>query len=425
MPSLLSLFPPGSAKASDGMLLVGGCGADALAAEFGTPVMVVSEDALRSRAREYADKLASRWARSRVVFASKAFPCTAIQRVMVEEGLGLDVAGGGEILTALKAGVDPALVVLHGNAKSDEEIAMAVEHRLGLVVVDNADDVDRLEATVASGHRPDVLVRVIPGVTADTHAAVLTGHEGSKFGLSPAMARELISRIERSPKLTMRGLHVHVGSQILDVGPFAESVAPVAALGEFPVYDLGGGLGARYTWADQPPSIGDYLDALIGAAREHLPAEAEIIIEPGRSMVASAATTFYRVLTVKRGTTTFVAVDGGMGDNLEVALFGQRFEAGLADRIDVGPEVGAVAAETVTVVGRHCESGDVLVDGVPLPDARVGDLLAVPATGAYCYTMSNNYNGNRRIPVVFARDGKARLVVRRETWADLRARDVD
>jgi len=421
MDSLLSLFPPGSAKDVDGMLLVGGCRADDLAAEFGTPVMVVSEDAVRSRAREYADELASRWGRSRVVFASKAFPCTAVQRVMVEEGIGLDVAGGGEILTALKAGVDPALVVLHGNAKSDEEIAMAVEHRLGLVVVDNADDVDRLEATVPSGHRQDVLVRVIPGVTADTHAAVLTGHEGSKFGLSPAMARELIARIERSPKLTMRGLHVHVGSQILDVGPFADSVAPVAALGEFPVYDLGGGLGARYTWADRAPSIGDYLDALIGAAREHLPAEAEIIIEPGRSMVASAATTVYRVLTVKRGTTTFVAVDGGMGDNLEVALFGQRFEAGLADRIDVDGS----AAETVTVVGRHCESGDVLVDGVPLPDARVGDLLAVPVTGAYCYTMSNNYNGNRRIPVVFAGDEKARLVVRRETWADLRARDVD
>jgi diaminopimelate decarboxylase len=421
MDSVLSLFPPGSAKDQDGMLLVGGARADALAAEFGTPLMVVSEEALRSRAREYSDELTSRWARSRVVFASKAFPCTAVQRVMVEEGLGLDVAGGGEILTALKAGVDPALLVLHGNAKSDEEIAMAVENRLGLVVVDNGDDVDRLEATVQSGHRQDVLVRIIPGVTADTHAAVLTGHEGSKFGLSPAVARELITRIQRSPKLNMRGLHVHVGSQILDVGPFAESVAPVAALGEFPVYDLGGGLGARYTWADRPPPIGDYLDALIGAAREHLPADAEIIIEPGRSMVASAAMTLYRVVTVKRGSITFVAVDGGMGDNLEVALFGQRFEAGLADRIDVGGD----SAEMVTVVGRHCESGDVLVDGVPLPDARVGDLLAVPVTGAYCYTMSNNYNGNRRIPVVFARDEKARLVVRRETWADLRARDVD
>jgi diaminopimelate decarboxylase len=295
---------------------------------------------------------------------------------------------------------------------------MAVEHGLGLVVVDNAMDVDRLEATVPAGRAQDVLVRVIPNVTADTHAHVLTGHEGSKFGLAPAAAAELIRRIEASPRLTMLGLHVHVGSQILAVEPFAQSVAPLAALGEFPVYDLGGGLGARYTYADRPPTLGEYLDALIGAARAHLPAAAELIIEPGRSMVASAATTLYRVETVKRGAVTFVAVDGGMGDNLEVALFGQRFEAGLADRL-------GAAEETVTVVGRHCESGDVLVEDVALATAAVGDLLAVPATGAYCYTMANNYNGNRRIPVVFVADGSAREVVRRETWADLFARDID
>ncbi len=416
MDALLSLFPPGSAPDEDGMLRVGGCRADDLSAEFGTPVLVVAEDALRARAREYADGLAARWPRSRVVFASKAFPATAVQRVMVEEGLGLDVAGGGEILTALKAGADPATIVLHGNAKSDDEIAMAAEHGIGLVVVDNDDDVDRLEAT---GREHDVLVRVIPGVTADTHAHVLTGHEGSKFGLAPAAAAAVIRRIEASPRLHMRGLHVHVGSQILDVEPFAASVAPIAALGEFDVYDLGGGLGARYTYDDQPPTVDAYLDALIGAAREHLPAGAELILEPGRSLVASAATTLYRVVTVKRGAVTFVAVDGGMGDNLEVALFDQRFEAAIADRLD------APDGELVTVVGRHCESGDVLVDGVRLADPRVGDLVAVPATGAYCHTMANNYNGARRIPVVFVSEGEARLVVRRETWADLLGRDVD
>src|SRR5215218_5506785 len=358
--ALLSLFPPGSSLDPDGMLTISGCRADALATEFGTPVLVVAEPALRARAREYADGLAARWPRSRVVFASKAFPCTAVQRVMVEEGLGLDVAGGGEIVTALKAGVDPALVVLHGNAKGDDEIAMVAEHGIGLVVVDNGDDVDRLEATVPAGRTQDVLVRVIPGVTAETHAHVLTGHAESKFGLEPRAAAELIRRIERSPRLAMRGLHVHVGSQILDVEPFAASVAPIAALGEFPVYDLGGGLGARYTYADRPPAVGEYLDALIGAAREHLPAEAEVIVEPGRSMVASAAATLYRVVTVKRGTRTFVAVDGGMGDNLEVALVGQRFEALVANRDD------AAEGESVTLVGRHCESGDVLVDGVRL-----------------------------------------------------------
>jgi diaminopimelate decarboxylase len=414
--ALLSLFPPGSAPDEDGMLLVGGCRAGDLAAEFGTPVMVVAEDAVRARAREYADGLATRWPRSRVVFASKAFPATAVQRVMVEEGLGLDVAGAGEILTALKAGAAPASLVLHGNAKTDDEIALAAEHGIGLVVVDNDDDVDRLEAT---GREHDVLVRVIPGVVADTHAHVLTGHEGSKFGLAPTAAAAVIRRLEASRRLRMRGLHVHVGSQILDVEPFVASVAPIAALGEFEVYDLGGGLGVRYTYEDDPPTIDAYLDALIGAAREHLPAGAELILEPGRSLVATAATTLYRVVTVKRGAVTFVAVDGGMGDNLEVALFDQRFEAAIADRLD-GSD-----GELVTVVGRHCESGDVLVDGVRLAEPRVGDLLAVPVTGAYCHTMANNYNGARRIPVVFAREGEARPVVRRETWADLLGRDVD
>jgi len=416
---VLSLFPPGSAVGEDGMLLVSGCRVADLAAEYGTPVLVVAEPALRARAREYVDELTSRWANSRVVFASKAFPCTAVQRVMVEEGVGLDVAGGGEIVTALKAGADPKLLVLHGNAKTDDEIDLVVEHGVGLVVVDNSDDVDRLEATLPPGRTQDVLVRIIPGVTADTHSHVLTGHEGSKFGLAPAAAEWLIHRIEASPKLVMQGLHVHVGSQILEVEPFAQSVPPVAKLGEFPIYDLGGGLGARYTWSDRAPSVANYLDALIGAAREHLPAESQIIVEPGRSMVATSATTVYRVVTVKRGATTFVAVDGGMGDNLEVALFDQRFEAAVADRL-AGPGL-----ETVTVVGRHCESGDVLVDGVPLSSPRVGDLLAVPVTGAYCFTMSNNYNGNRRIPVVFAHDGTSRPVVRRETWDDLLARDVD
>jgi diaminopimelate decarboxylase len=419
MDDLLSLFPAGSTRDEDGMLLIGGCRADVLAAEHGTPVMVVSESVLRARAREYRAELTARWPHSRVVFASKAFPCTAVQRVMVEEGLGLDVAGGGEIVTAIKAGADPALLVLHGNAKGDAEIAMAVEHGIGLVVVDNEDDVDRLEATVPEGEVQDVLVRIIPGVTADTHAHVLTGHESSKFGLAPAAAAKLITRIESIPRLRMRGLHVHVGSQILAVEPFVEAVRAVAALGEFPVYDLGGGLGVRYTFADEPPSVASYLDALVGAAREHLPASAELIIEPGRSMVAAAATTLYRVNTVKRGNGTFVAVDGGMGDNLEVALYGQRFEAGVVDR------PARESSELVTVVGRHCESGDVLVDDVAMADPRVGDLVGIPVTGAYCYTMANNYNGARRIPVVFAAGGASRVVVRRETWSDLLARDVD
>ena len=391
-----------------------------LAAEFGTPVLVVAERTLRARAREYADELVSRWPNSRVVFASKAFPCTAVQRVMVEEGLGLDVAGGGEILTALKAGVDPALIVLHGNAKSDEEIAMAVEHGIGLVVVDNSDDVDRLEATVPAGRSQDVLVRIIPGrhrgharARPDRPRGLEVRPVPRRRGPADQADRAQLAAADAGPARPRRFADSRSASRSPTRSRRSRSSASSRSTTSAAVWAPG------TPGPTKPPTVGAYLDALIGAAREHLPAEAQLIIEPGRSMVAVAATTIYRVTTVKRGAVTFVAVDGGMGDNLEVALFDQRFEAGIVGRFD-GPDT-----ETVTVVGRHCESGDVLVDGVPLSAPTVGDLLAVPATGAYCYTMANNYNGNRRIPVVFVNDGDARLVVRRETWDDLMARDVE
>lgn len=398
------------------MITVGGCRADAVAGEFGTPAMVVDEAGLRAQARQYLQAFRSRWPRSDVAFASKAFPCTAIQRVLVEEGLHLDVAGGGEIVTALAAGADPAGMILHGNAKTTQELELAIRSQIGTIVVDNMDDLDRLDAIVPAGHRQGLLVRVIPGVQAATHAAMATGHAGSKFGLMPAQAKEAIARIGRSPRLRMDGLHTHVGSQLLTIDGLAAAVAPLAALGTFDTYDLGGGLGVRYTYADRPVSVDAYAAAMTERARELLPAQARLIVEPGRSMVGRSACTIYRVTTVKRGQVTHVAVDGGMGDNLEVSLFGQRFEAAIADRLS--------GTETVIVVGRHCESGDVLVDGVQLDAPRVGDLLAVPVTGAYCYTMSNQYNGACRIPVIFASDGRARMVVRRDTWDDLLTRDV-
>ena len=414
--NVVGLFPPGSAVAGDGVLTVGGCRLDDVAVEFGTPVMVVDANALRQRARDYLAAFRSRWPRSDVAFASKAFPCTAVQRLMTEEGLHLDVAGGGEIITALAAGADPSRMVLHGNAKTDEELELAVANGVGLVVIDNIDDIDRLERIVESGRRQDCLVRVIPGVQANTHAAVATGHAGSKFGLLPDAARNAIARIRRSRVLRCAGVHTHVGSQILDAEQLAAAVAPIAELGEFDVYDFGGGLGVRYTYDDNPPTVEAYAETMIARARALVPADARIIVEPGRSMTAAAACTVYRVTTVKPGTVTHVAVDGGMGDNLEVSLYGQRFEATLVDRVGGG--------EPVSVVGRHCESGDQLIDTVPLQHPVVGDLLVVPVTGAYCYTMSNQYNGARRIPVVFVSDGDARLVVRRDTWADLLARDV-
>lgn len=417
IPEIVELFPPGSALDTDATLLVGGCRLGDIAAEFGTPVLVVDETALRARARDYLSAFRSRWQRSDIAFASKAFPCTAVQRVMSEEGLLLDVAGGGEIHTALAAGADPARMLLHGNAKTEEELQLALNAGVGLIVVDNHDDIDRLERLVPPGQRQACLVRVIPGVQADTHAAVATGHAGSKFGLHPEQARVAINRIRRSRRLRCDGLHTHVGSQILDVGQLADAVGPLAELGEFDTYDLGGGLGVRYTYRDRPPSVDAYAEALVAEARRLLPAGSRLIVEPGRSMVASAGCTLYRATTVKRGVVTHVAVDGGMADNLEVALYGQRFEATLVDRVGGG--------DMVDLVGRQCESGDRLVEGVPMQNPAVGDLVAVPVTGAYCYTMSNTYNGARRVPVVFVGEGHSRLVVRRDSWADLLARDVD
>lgn len=415
-PAILELFPPGTGQDADGTITVGGCRLDALADEFGTPAIIVDEGALRAQARRYLHAFRSRWPRSDVAFASKAFPCTAVQRVMAEAGLHLDVAGGGEIMTALAAGADPARMIVHGNAKTTEELELAVRSGAGLIVADNFDDLDRLESIVPPGHRQAVLVRVIPGVEASTHAAMATGHARSKFGLMPGQALEAIRRIRRSSRLRMDGLHTHVGSQLFDLEELASAVAPLAALGGFEVYDLGGGLGARYSYSDHPASVDQYAAAMTERAQALLPGGARIIAEPGRSMVAASACTIYRVTTIKRGEITHVAVDGGMGDNLEVSLYGQRFEATLAGRPGGG--------ETVTVAGRHCESGDILVDGVQLADPRVGDVLAVPVTGAYCYTMSNQYNGARRIPVIFVRDGGSRLVVRRDTWDDLLARDL-
>ncbi|MBT2457597.1 diaminopimelate decarboxylase [Streptomyces sp. ISL-86] len=325
------------------------------------------------------------------------------------------VAGlGGELALALAGGVDPARIVVHGNAKTDAELRTAVDAGAGLIVIDNFDDIDRLERIVTD--EQPVLVRVTPGIRPETHAAVSTGQEGSKFGLTLPQARQAIARLRGSGRLRLDGVHVHIGSQILDTEPFARAVEAVAGLGTFAVYDLGGGLGARYTYEDHPPSVEEYLDALVDAARRVLPEDAHVIIEPGRSMVAESGVTLYRVATVKRGEPAFVAVDGGMADNLEVALYGQRFEATVATRVGGG--------DPCHLVGRHCESGDTLSPDVPLRDPRPGDLIAVPVTGAYTYSLGNNYSGALRPPVVFCQDGEARAVVRRETYGDLLRRDL-
>lgn len=412
---IISLFPSGTSLNENNELLIGGCSASELVSTFGTPALIIDEAALRDRARRYQDGLRSRWPNSEVIWASKSLPLTSVFRVLAEEGLGVDVAGGGELVMALAAGVDPSKIVMHGNAKTDDEIEMAVNAGVGTIVIDNFDDIDRLERIVKGEQA--VLVRIIPGVLPETHLANATGQDDSKFGLSISSAKVAIEKIKASKKLRLDGLHLHVGSQIMSTEPFIQSIEAIASLGEFSVYDLGGGLGVRYTYKDSPPSIEEYLDALINTARKYLPATAKILIEPGRSMVADTAVTLYRVVTIKRSARTFVAIDGGMADNLEVSLYGQRFEATVANRVGGG--------DLHALVGRHCESGDILIDGVNLQDPKVGDIIAVPVTGAYCLSMANNYNGARRPPVVFCRNGVARPVVRRETYEDLLARDIN
>lgn len=412
---IISLFPSGTSLSESNELLIGGCLASELVSTFGTPALIIDEAALRDRARRYQDGLRSRWPNSEVIWASKSLPLTSVFRLLGQEGLGIDVAGGGELVMALAAGISPSKILVHGNAKTDDELEMAVKAGVGTIVIDNFDDIDRLERIVKGEQA--VLVRIIPGVLPDTHLANATGQDDSKFGLSISDARVAIERLKASKKLRLDGLHLHLGSQIMSTQPFIQSIEAIASLGEFSVYDLGGGLGVRYTYKDSPPSIEEYLDALIDTARKYLPSTAKILIEPGRSMVADAAVTLYRVVTIKRSLRTFVAIDGGMADNLEVSLYGQRFEATVANRVGGG--------ELYSLVGRHCESGDILIDGVRLQDPKVGDIIAVPVTGAYCLTMANNYNGARRPPVVFCLDGLARAVVRRETYEDLLSRDLN
>jgi diaminopimelate decarboxylase len=412
---IISLFPSGTSLNENNELLIGGCSASDLASTFGTPALIIDESALRERARRYQDGLQSRWPNSDVIWASKSLPLTSVFRVIGEEGLGVDIAGGGELVMALAAGVNPSKILMHGNAKTDDEIEMAVKAGVGTIVIDNFDDIDRLERIVTGEQA--VLVRIIPGILPDTHLANATGQDDSKFGLSISNAKVAIERLRESKKLRLDGLHLHLGSQIMSTEPFIQSLEAIASLGEFAVYDLGGGLGVRYTYEDSPPSIEEYLDALIDTARKYLPPTAKILIEPGRSMVADTAVTLYQVVTIKRSARTFIAIDGGMADNLEVSLYGQRFEATVANRVGGG--------DLYSLVGRHCESGDILIDGVRLQDPKIGDIIAVPVTGAYCLTMANNYNGARRPAVVFCREGVARPVVRRETYQDLLARDIN
>jgi diaminopimelate decarboxylase len=418
-----AVLPIGSRVNERGHLEVGGCDLIELVEEHGTPAYVYAEDDLRARARAYREAFERRGVDGEVLFASKAFPATAAYRLFAEEGLSVDVASGGELHIALAAGFDPARIHMHGNNKTDEEILMAARAGIGHLILDSFDEIERCERLLESPMR--VLIRVTPGIKPSTHDFITTGQLDSKFGFGMGDGDDAARAIERvlaSDKLDLVGLHAHIGSQIFELEPYRLAIAALGDLaGDWcEVVDVGGGLGVAYTTEDAPPAIDDYVGVKVEGVRAVFGEGVRMLIEPGRSLVANAGLTAYRVGTVKEvpGIRTYVAVDGGMSDNLRPMLYGSRYEALIADRAAAEPDT------TVTVAGMHCESGDVLVRDAPLAAPAVGDVLVTPATGAYGHAMANNYNGVTRPPVIFCRGGEARVVVRRETFDDLTARDV-
>jgi len=421
---VLELFPDG-ATVEDGELAVGGIRASDLTAEFGTPLVVYDELTVLACAREYLSAAPDAF----VVYGAKAFPNVAIMKLLAAEGLGVDVSTLGELAIALRAGVPGERLVVHGNNKSDEELEAAARAGAAFVVVDALDEADR---AAAAGVRR-ILVRVTPGVEADTHPSIRTAHEGSKFGLPPEQAIRALARA-RDAGLDAAGLHVHIGSQLLDsraglttvdwVGDFAARCRDELAWTPA-VVDLGGGLGIQYVEGAAPPSIATFVGELTGRseqvwAERGLP-QPELILEPGRSLVGRAGVTLYEVGTVKQVSNelTFVAVDGGMSDNPRPQLYDAAYSGLLANR------AGEEPSGSYVVCGKHCESSDIMIRGLPLPEPKRGDLLAVPATGAYTLAMASNYNSVPRPAAVLVRDGDARLIRKRETIDDLLAHEIE
>jgi diaminopimelate decarboxylase len=402
------VYPLGSRLNEQGRLEVGGCDAIELAREFGTPAYVYAEDDMRARARAYLEAFRARVEHYEVIYASKAFPCTAAYRLFAEEGLSTDVASGGELHLALAGGFDPKRIHMHGNNKTRADLDYALSAGVGHIVVDSFDEIERLRGSAVR-----VLLRVTPGIKPSTHSYIQTGQEDSKFGFGLDDVPRGVAACSEAG-LQLDGLHAHIGSQVFELEAFERLAEVLLGMGEWPLLNLGGGLGIAYTQEDHPPSIEEYVEALL----RHAPENVTVLCEPGRSLVGNAGVTLYTVGTVKRipDVRTYVAVDGGMADNLRPMLYGARYEAEIADRFG--------GSDHVTIAGMHCESGDILVQDATLDDPRPGDVLVMPATGAYGHAMANNYNALLRPPVIFCKDGDARVVVRRETYDDLTRRDV-
>jgi diaminopimelate decarboxylase len=420
------VYPRGSRVNESGHLEIGGCDVVELAQELGTPAYLYAEEDIRWRAREYRRAFEERTDDYEVLFASKALPMTAAYRVCAEEGLSVDVASGGELHMALAAGFDPTRIHMHGNNKTEAELRYAFDSGVGHLILDSFDEIERADRLLDRPQR--VLIRLTPGIKPSTHSYVQTGQLDSKFGfgLADGLAERAVDRVRGSRHLELVGLHAHIGSQIFELEPYTKAIEVLAELTravelEPELLNVGGGLGIAYLDSDEPPSIEDYVQVKVRGVRRVFEEAPRILVEPGRSLVGNAGITVYRVGTVKEipGVRTYVSVDGGMSDNTRPMLYDARYEALIADRAGETPDTPA------TVAGMHCESGDVLVRDIELAGPRVGDVLVTPATGAYGYAMASNYNGVPRPPVIFCRDGEARVVVRRESWDDLLARDVD
>ncbi|MGV2903980.1 diaminopimelate decarboxylase [Microbacterium sp. AGC62] len=435
------VWPASAVRDADGVLDIAGVSATTLARTYGTPLQVLDEDEVRGRARRFRlafDRAAAaNSTTAQVYYAGKAFLCTTIARWMVDEGLRVDVCTGGELAVALAAGVAPASLGFHGNNKSVAELERAVEGGVGTIIVDSAIEIERLAAiTARTGATQRVLVRVISGVHAETHDFLATAHEDQKFGFPLPEAEKAVARIREIPGLVFAGLHCHIGSQIFGVAGFRESASRVLDLhatllegGPVPQLNLGGGFGIAYTRVDDPTPIEELADAIVasvaeGCAARGIPVPA-LSFEPGRAIVGTAGVTLYEVGTTKDVTVAtgavrrYVSVDGGMSDNARPALYGAQYSARLASR------AGSGEPRLSRVVGKHCESGDIVVDHEYLPDDLVpGDLLAVPATGAYCVPLASNYNHVPRPPVIAVRDGHSTVIVRGETVDDVLARDA-
>ncbi len=435
--ALRPVLPLTAAINKAGHLEVGGCDLVDLAREFGTPLYVFDEADLRAKSREFLTEFRSRWPDTSVLYAGKAYLGKAIARVFAEEGLGLDVVSGGELAIACEAGFPLDRVYFVGNNKLPAELREATEAGVGRVVVENFADISRTgAAAAAAGRRQAVLLRIAPDVDAHTHAKITTGLLDSKFGLPIAFgqAEDAVKQVMAVPSLDLVGLHCHIGSQIFEVEPYYQAVEIVLEFAaamvrdhelDFREFSPGGGIGLQYLRGEPPPPVSVYAEALTSALREGcarfgLPSP-RLVVEPGRALVGRAGIALYTVGSRKElpEVRTYVAVDGGMADNIRPAMYGSRYEVLSAER------PAAAVEETVTIVGKYCESGDYLVRDAPLPRLREGEVLALPAAGAYCLAMASNYNHALRPAVVFVREGKARLVRRRETYADLMATEVD